>query len=217
VLAATANRRDDGLLGATLDAAAVLGPLPERPVTNQWPSGYFANGCAMHLSHLFEELSLWYKSFDYAGRVAPMFSPHTTVPSDTGTVTLSNGPGDVSTLDQVKQDATAGVLGHNETLQQASRLPAGVTDNYGRLRLAGTAVPIREDFNTLDNPFKWTANPTRDRFSSTAAPGLHFAVFVPTSGKFHTARLAMDGCCPMAPTCVWTRTTFRIRPTASTP
>jgi hypothetical protein len=71
-----------------------------------------------------------------------------------------------------------------------------VTDNYGRLRPAGTAVPLREDFNTLDNPFKWTANPSRDRFSAAAAPGLHFAVFVPASSKFHTARLAMDGVLP---------------------
>jgi hypothetical protein len=190
------------MLGFTSTQTAGLGPdnivsfetLPG--VTNQWPSGYFANGCAMHLSHLFEELSLWYTSFDYAGRVARMFSPHTSVPGDTGTVTLSNGPSDVSTLDQVKQDATSGLLGHNETLQQATRLSADVTDNYGRLRPAGTAVPLREDFNTLDNPFKWTANPTRDRFSSTAAPGLHFAVFVPASGKFHAARLAMDGVLP---------------------
>jgi hypothetical protein len=190
------------MLGFTSTQTAGLGPdkivsfetLPG--VTNQWPNGYFANGCAMHLSHLFEDLSLWYKSFDYAGRVARMFSPHTTVPTDPGTVTLSNGPGDVATLDQVKQDATGGVLGHNETLQQASRLPADVVDNYGRLRPAGTAVPLREDFNTLDNPFKWTANSSRDRFSSTAAPGLHFAVFVPASGKFHTARLAMDGVLP---------------------
>jgi hypothetical protein len=27
-------------------------------------------------------------------------------------------------------------------------------------------------------------------------PGLHFAVFVPASGKFHTARTAMDGVLP---------------------
>jgi hypothetical protein len=190
------------MLGFTSTQTAGLGPdkivsfetLPG--VTNQWPNGYFANGCAMHLSHLFEDLSLWYSSFDYAGRVARMFSPHTPVPSDTGTVTLANGRSDVSTLDQVKQDATGGLLGHNATLQQATRLPIDVTDNYGRLRPAGTAVPLREDFNTLDNPFKWTANPTRDRFSNTAAPGMHFVAFVPATSKFHTARLAMDGVLP---------------------
>jgi hypothetical protein len=190
------------MLGFTSTQTAGLGPdnivsfetLPG--VTDQWPSGYFANGCAMHLSHLFEDLSLWYTSFDYSARVARMFSPHTPVPASTSTVTLPNGPGDVSTLDQVKQDATSGLVGHNETLQQATRLASNVTDNYGRLRPAGTAVPFREDFNTLDNPFKWTADPTRDRFSGTAAPGLHFAVFVPASSKFHTARLAMDGVLP---------------------
>lgn len=38
--------------------------------------------------------------------------------------------------------------------------------------------------------------PHQDRFSSTAAQGLYFAVFVPTSGKFHAARLAVDGVLP---------------------
>lgn len=28
------------------------------------------------------------------------------------------------------------------------------------------------------------------------SPGLHFAVFVPTSGKFHIARMFMDGILP---------------------
>jgi hypothetical protein len=188
------------MLGFTSSQTGGLGPdrivsfetLPG--VTDLRSSGYFTNGCAMHLSHLFEDLSRWYASFDYAGRAARMFSPNTTAPA--GTVTVSNGPGDVVALDQVKRDAAMGTLGHNETLQQATRLAADVVDTYGILRPAGTAVRLREDFNTLDNPFKWTANPGLDGFSSSAAAGLHFAVFVPTSGRFHRARLAMDGLLP---------------------
>jgi hypothetical protein len=158
-------------------------------VTDQWPSKYFAAGTTMHLSHLKLDLAGWY-SGDYTSRVGRMFSPHTPVPTDQGTVTISNGPGDVTTRSQLDTDVAGGTVGHNGMLQQASRLKADITDNYGRLRQKGTAVPIREDFNTLDNPFAWPAS------GQPAAAGLHFAVFVPASRLFHTARLAMDGVLP---------------------
>jgi hypothetical protein len=41
-------------------------------------------------------------------------------------------------------------------LQPATRLAKDAVDNYGRLRNKGSAVPLREDFNTLDNPFFWS-------------------------------------------------------------
>jgi hypothetical protein len=190
------------LMGFTSTQSAALGPsnIPSfetlKGVTDQYPSGYFAGGCAMHLSHIYEDLNLWYNSFDYTNRVARMFSPHTAVPSDQSTITLSNSAADLSTLAQVQADASAGVLGHNASLQQATRLAGAVTDNYGRSWPQGTPVPLREDFNTIDNPFAWTANPTRDRFSTTGAAGMHFVAFVPASSKFHAARNAMDGVLP---------------------
>ena len=188
------------MMGFTSTQTGALGPdnivsfetLPG--VTNQFPSGYFAAGCAMHLSHLFIDLVSWYGN-SYGDRVHRMFSPRMDVPTE-GTVTLPNGPANVSTEAQVLQDAGNGLLGHNAPLQQATRLGTDVVDNYGRLRSKGTAVPLREDFNTIDNPFAWTANPTGDGFSSTAASGMHFVAFVPASGKFHAARLAMDGVLP---------------------
>src|SRR5918912_1295797 len=64
------------------------------------------------------------------------------------------------------------------------------------MRPKGTAVPLREDFNTIDNPFAWTSDPVRDNFSTTGAAGLHFVAFVPASSKFHAARNAMDGILP---------------------
>ena len=60
----------------------------------------------------------------------------------------------------------------------------------------GTAVPQRADFNTLDNPFFWTAHEGRDKFSDEPAAGLHFVVFNPTSDDFRRMRLAMDGVMP---------------------
>ena len=182
------------MLGFTSTQHAALGAdniasfetLPGQ--TDQWPGGYFAAGCAMHLSHLFLDLEAWY-SGDYATRTQRMFARHTSVPGDQTTVTLANGPADVTSRQQLDENATTGSVGHNETLQQATRLPVDVVDNYGRVRGKGTPIPVREDFNTIDNPF---AAPSE----GAARAGLHFAVFVPASARFHTARLAMDGVLP---------------------
>lgn len=187
------------MMGFTSTQTQALGPsnLPSfetlAGVTDQWPNGYFAAGCAMHLSHLYLDIDLWYNSFTYADRVQRMFSPHTPVPSDPNTVTIANGPTQVSTMAQVKQDATTSkLLGHNSLLQQATRLPATTYDNYGRRWPQGTPVPLREDFNTLDDPFAWAPGGV----GPTNKPGLHFVAFVPGHHKFHAARLAMDGVMP---------------------
>ena len=188
------------MMGFTSTQQAANGPgnivnFETLGLTNQSPSSYFAHGCTMHLSHLYEDLSLWYggsntsyPSRSYGERVARMFSPHTKVPAD-GTVTLSNGPDDVSTLGQIKQDAANGLLGHTAPLQLVTRLKTDTTDIYGQFRPAGTPIPIREDFNTLDDPFYSSGSPANK-------PGLHFVVFVPTSNRFHKTRLAMDGLVP---------------------
>ena len=163
--------------------------------TDQWPSGYFAGGCAMHLSHLFEDLVLWYNSFTPDARVSRMFSPRTHAAPET--ITIPNGPNDVSSKQQVIDDATnTGTLGHNATLQLANRLGAPLTDNYGRNWPAGTPLSLRDDFNTLDNPFYWTSNVDLDQWSNLAAPGLHFVAFTATSQQFHAMRLAMSGVLP---------------------
>jgi hypothetical protein len=198
--AASIPDRAQLMLGFTSTQTGALGPdnivsfETLKGVTNQFPSGYFAAGCAMHLSHLYENLDVWYNSMDYPSRVRRMFSPEATVPGDPTTVTLPNGPTDVVSKSKLLDEATAGLVGHNSPLQQATRLPADVTDNYGRLRKKGTAVPLREDFNTIDNPFAWSPDP--DVVSATGAAGLHFVAFVPASSKFHAARNAMDGVLP---------------------
>jgi hypothetical protein len=77
-----------------------------------------------------------------------------------------------------------------------SRLADDVVGLDGTVYPKGTAVPQRADFNTLDNPFFWTAHEGRDRFSDQPAAGLHFVVFNPTSDDFRRMRLAMDGVMP---------------------
>ena len=66
----------------------------------------------------------------------------------------------------------------------------------GTVYKKGTAIPQRADFNTLDNPFFWSASPERDAQQEEPAAGVHFVVFNPTSDDFHRNRLAMDGVLP---------------------
>jgi hypothetical protein len=192
------------MMGFTSTQTQALGPdnipsfetLPK--VTDQWPNGYFAAGCAMHLSHLYLDIDSWYGNMNaqtYADRVKRMFSPRMPVPTDPATVTLPNGPAQISTMAQVKQDAAGGLVGHNALLQQATRLAAVTYDNYGRRRDKGTPVPLREDFNTLDDPFAW-APPGTTPIGPTNKPGMHFVAFVPGHHLFHRARNAMDGVMP---------------------
>jgi hypothetical protein len=57
-------------------------------------------------------------------------------------------------------------------------------------------VPQRADFNTIDNPFFWSASPERDGMVGRPAAGVHFVAFNPTGDDFRRNRLAMDGMLP---------------------
>jgi hypothetical protein len=78
-----------------------------------------------------------------------------------------------------------------------SRLPRGWTTPAGTTTPGhtrrGTSLVIRADFNTLDNPFFWSADPARDGHLAEPAAGLHFLAFAPTSTIFQQARYAMEG------------------------
>src|SRR5207247_6958450 len=113
-------------MGFTSTQTAALGPdnIPSletlRGVTDQFPNGYFAHWCAMHLSHLNLDLAAWYGK-PCADRGGRMMAPQTQVPTAVTTVTIANGPANVATLDQVKADAANGKAGHNSRLPQATR------------------------------------------------------------------------------------------------
>ncbi len=88
----------------------------------------------------------------YTDRVRATFRPGLTVPA--GTQTVPEGPAQVvSAAALVKDLKTYGTVGHSATIQPATRLPQDVTDNYDNFYRAGTAIPQRADFNTLDNSF----------------------------------------------------------------
>jgi hypothetical protein len=155
-------------------------------------SAYFRHGTHMHLSHIQEDVEAWYLNFDYDERVTTAFRPDLQVKQDTQTV--RQGPADVSSEAQVHRDYhRSGRIGHSASIQTTSRLlhdtvTEGVT--YPR----GTAIPIRADFNTLDNPFAWSVR--EDEIGDSPAAGVHFVVFNPTADDFRRNRLAMDGVLP---------------------
>lgn len=187
-------------LGFTSTQKAGLGPsrianLETLGYADLRPSGYFAHGTHLHLSHMFEDLAAWYLIFDYQSRVDTVFRPNLDVPRYTQTV--AQGPEDVQSTAEVRRDyARYRRIGHSGSIQPASRLEEDTTGSDGTVYPKGTAIPQRADFNTLDNPFFWTADEGRDAFSSEPAAGLHFVVFNPTSDDFRRVRLAMDGVMP---------------------
>jgi hypothetical protein len=186
-------------LGFTSTQSQGLGP---RKIVNfetlgyvDLRDGYFREGTHMHVSHISEQLDSWYQLFDYAQRVDTMFRPGLHVAA--GTQTVRQGPSDVATVSQVSRDyRRERTIGHSSAIQTASRLQDDHVSDDGTVYPKGTAVPQRADFNTLDNPFFWSADPARDAMSTLPAAGVHFVVFNPSSDDFERMRLAMDGVLP---------------------
>jgi hypothetical protein len=187
-------------LGFTSTQKEALGP---RRIVNYetlgyvdlGPRGYFREGTSMHVSHLFEDLESWYLNFDFGERVDTAFHPGLEVRSTVQTV--RQAPRDNEHVAQVKRDfERRGRIGHSASIQTTSRLQRDQVAEDGTVYKRGTAVPQRADFNTLDNPFAWSAHPDRDGMQDGPAAGLHFVVFNPTSDDFHRNRLAMDGRLP---------------------
>jgi hypothetical protein len=157
--------------------------------------GYFRQGTHMHLSHIAEDLEAWYVNFTFGERTATVFRPGLDVKH--GTLTVRQAPEDAATVEtNVRDYRDDGTIGHSAAIQTVSRLQEDVVGSDGTHYPKGTAIPHRADFNTLDNPFFWSANPQRDKMSDEPAAGVHFVVFNPTSDDFQRGRLAMDGVLP---------------------
>jgi hypothetical protein len=187
-------------LGFTSTQKGNLGPgsianLETLGYSDGGPNGYFRQGTCMHVSHIFEDLLQWYTLFSHSERVATVFRPTVSVKS--GTLTVRQGPADVATTRDNERDYRRfHAIGHSASIQSTSRLGSAVRGADGTLYPKGTAIPQRADFNTLDNPFFWSAHADADGMAAGAAAGVHFVVFNPTSDDFHRNRLAMDGVMP---------------------
>jgi hypothetical protein len=184
-------------LGFTSTQKAGLGP---RLIANHETlgfvdlrSGYFRGGTHMHLSHIDEDLEAWYLNFDFDERVLTVFRPGLTHVKQ-GAQTVAQEPKDVATqAETASQFQKTGRFGHSASIQTTSRLEQDVVGPDGTRYPKGTAIPQRADFNTLDNPFAWSATPDVDKLKPDPSAGVHFVVFNPSSDDFARNRAAMDG------------------------
>ena len=186
-------------LGFTSTQKAGLGPtrianLETLGYTNA-KGGYFADGTHMALSHIFEDLEAWYLTFDFRDRVDTTFDVG--LKAKPGAQTIPQGPRQVASAKRVVRSFhKTGTIGHSASIQTTSRLLEDVRGSDGVLYTKGTAIPHRADFNTLDHPFAWSADPTRDGLGDGPRAGVHFVVFNPSSDDFRRNRMAMDGVLP---------------------
>jgi hypothetical protein len=187
-------------LGFTSTQKAGLGP---RRIANHETlgyvdlrSGYFHGGTHMHLSHISEDLEAWYLNFDFDERVLTAFQPGMTHVKQ-GAQTIPQGPHQIATTQETAHRfKQTGRFGHSASIQSSSRLQQDVVGSDGTVYPKGTAIPQRADFNTLDNPFAFSADHAVDSFSTEPAAGVHFVVFNPSGDDFERNRLAMDGVMP---------------------
>jgi hypothetical protein len=186
-------------LGFTSTQKAGLGP---RLIANHETlgyvdlrGGYFHGGTHMHLSHISEDLEAWYLNFDFGERVLTAFAPGQKAKRDQQTV--PQAPHDIHDAAQLSTSfRRTGRFGHSASIQPTSRLQQDHVGPDGTVYPKGTAIPQRADFNTLDNPFFYSADPERDKLNADPAAGVHFVVFNPTGDDFRRNRLAMDGVLP---------------------
>jgi hypothetical protein len=149
---------------------------------------YFAGGTAMHLSHIAINLDEWY-AMGPKDRLHRMFHPRRTEAPEV----LSPDQSPVTSTFEEQRDRDAeeyGVLGHNEQLQFLSRVQEVTTTAYGQVLPRGTVIFLRQDFNTVENPFAFS---TTDRISALPRAGVHFLGFGPSAQYFAKMRLEMDG------------------------
>ncbi|MEU2623293.1 hypothetical protein ABZ642_35190 [Streptomyces sp. NPDC007157] len=192
-------REAQGFLGfaTTLDSnmgPGVIANLETLPgLTDQWPNGYFKQGTTMHLSHLFQDLVTWYeKNFpQYSDRVQAMLHPGLSPAPAPGTLALQPPGQSEAQVAQGVQRYHA--YGHTGSMSEVDSTTSPKTSNYGKAYPTGTTIPVRGDFDTLDNPFHYTSDPTADHYSKKPAAGLHFIQFQPTTAIFNVVRLSMDG------------------------
>jgi hypothetical protein len=161
------------------------------------PKHYFRQGTHMHVSHLFEDLEAWYLNFDFDERVDTAFEPGRRPKVSEGTLTVPQPPRRADSSRDVERDfRRQGRIGHSASLQPSTRLQQDYVAEDGTVYKKGTAIPQRADFNTLDNPFFWSARRDADDMQPGPRAGLHFVVFNPSSDDFHRNRMAMDGRLP---------------------
>lgn len=172
-----------GLAGGNLPSFETLPGYTDVKVED-----YFAGGTAMHLSHIAIDLDQWY-AMGPEDRLHRMFHPRRTEAPEV--LSPDQSPATSTFEQQRDQDADAyGMLGHNEQMQFLSRLKEDTATAYGKVLPRGTVFFLRQDFNTVENPFAFSSS---DRISATPRAGVHFLGFGPSAQHYEMMRREMDG------------------------
>jgi hypothetical protein len=149
---------------------------------------YFAGGTAMHLSHIAINLDQWY-ALGHRDRLHRMFNPRRTEPENV--LSPDQSPETVAFEEQRDRDAQEHkIIGHNEQMQFLTRTKEAVITAYGERVPKGTVFFLRQDFDTVENPFAFS---TADPISATPRAGVHFVGFGPSAQHYEKLRLEMDG------------------------
>ena len=151
-------------LGFTSTQQGALGPgrianfetLPG--FTDQWPHGSFRGGTAMHLSHVYEDVELWYTQYNEIRRMWQAMDAGR-AEFVAGPATLPSGPDSVQSFSDLQAfairdaDGNDGIAGHSATMQPVNRLATaaarqsrnGASPGHGRapaLRLQHARQPV---------------------------------------------------------------------------
>jgi hypothetical protein len=155
--------------------------------TDQTPDSYFAHGTAMHLSHIAVDLERWYR-FTARERLQRAFHAGRSDPAEV----LSPDQSPESSTFKTERDQHVRdykLVGHNEQMQFLSRVDVDTTTAYGQKLVKGTVMFLRQDFNTVENPFGFS---TDGPVLATPRPGVHFVGCGPSSQHFEKMRREMD-------------------------
>jgi hypothetical protein len=151
------------------------------------PGAYMAGGANMHLSHIGIELDRWYE-LGHTGRLHRMFHPR----RSEGEEVLSPDQCPASSTFQSQRDEDVekfGLVGHNEQMQFLSRVGEDITTAYGQKLEKGTTFFLRQDFDTVENPFEFSLG---DVINPRPRAGVHFIGMGPSSQHFELMRNEMD-------------------------
>ena len=121
-------------------------------------SDYFRQGTHMHLSHIHEDVEAWYLNFDFDERVATAFKPG--LAGEAGRADRASGA--EGRLDGGRRAPRLHAVGPDRSQRVDPDDVAAADDvvaHDGTVYPKGTAIPVRADFNTLDNPFAWSEKP----------------------------------------------------------
>ncbi|MGI8750746.1 MAG: DUF7405 family protein [Acidimicrobiales bacterium] len=154
--------------------------------TDQTPDSYFAHGTAMHLSRIAIDLDRWYQ-FTPQQRLQRMFHPRRTETEEI----LSPDQSPATSTFQAQRDhdaETFKLVGHNEQMQFLSRVETDTTTVYGQRLEKGTVFFLRQDFDTVENPFGFS---TDGPVSAEPAAGVRFIGLSPSAQHFEKMRREM--------------------------